>query len=60
MTTGAVAIVAGGGDLPGLLADATQRRRCVVVNLRGESIGPTSPRADAATTVAVGALGKRL
>jgi len=62
MTTGAVAIVAGGGDLPGLLADAIKAsgRRCVVVNLRGESIGLTSPRVDAATTVAVGALGKTL
>ena len=62
MTKHTVGIVAGGGVLPRLLAEAIQRagHRCVVANLKGESAGLNIPQVDASTTVAVGALGKTL
>ena len=62
MTSDTVGIVAGGGVLPGLLADAIKAagKRCVVVNLKGESEGLVPPLVDAATTAPVGALGKTL
>ena len=62
MTKHTVGIVAGGGVLPHLLAEAIQTagHRCVVANLKGESSGLSAPQVDASTTVAVGALGKTL
>jgi DUF1009 family protein len=55
-------LIAGGGVLPSLLAKAIRAGDgfCAVVNLRGESVGLQPPEVDAATTVAVGALGKTI
>jgi len=57
-----VGLIAGGGTLPGLLADSIRQAgsECYVANLRGESAGLQPPRVAGATTVAVGALGKTL
>ncbi|MDE0882218.1 MAG: UDP-2,3-diacylglucosamine diphosphatase LpxI [Myxococcota bacterium] len=62
MSPRCIAIVAGGGLLPGLLASAIRAagQRCVVANLRGESLGLEPPLVDASVSVAVGALGKTL
>jgi DUF1009 family protein len=62
MSVATIGIVAGGGCLPRLLAEAIAhaKKRCVVVNLRGESEGIEPPLVDAALTVPVGALGKTL
>ncbi len=62
MSVTTIGIVAGGGCLPRLLALAITGadKRCVVVNLRGESEGLAPPAVDAALTVPVGALGKTL